>query len=93
MHSPPHIGEFVREILNENGLNLSSGARALGVTRQAVSTLVNGSGGLSSDMAVRIDKAFGVQMDTLLRMQTNYDIAQARMRSGGIHVERFAAAG
>ena len=93
MHSPPHIGEFVREILNENGLNLSSGARALGVTRQAVSTLVNGSGGLSSDMAVRIDKAFGVQMDTLLRMQTNYDIAQARMRSDGIHVERFAAAG
>ncbi|MGI8839238.1 MAG: HigA family addiction module antitoxin [Caulobacteraceae bacterium] len=92
MHSPPHVGEFVREVIAENGLNMSSGARVLGVTRQALSTLANCRGGLSPDMAVRIEKAFGVRMDTLLRMQTNHEIAQARRRADAIHVERFATA-
>ncbi len=91
MHSPPHVGDFVREVLSEQGLNVSSGARVLGVTRQALSTLTNG-GGLSSEMAIRLEKAFGVSMDTLLRMQTNHQIAKARECADAIHVQRFAAA-
>ena len=70
LHSPSHIGEFVREIVEGHDLNVSSAARLLGVTRQALSTLVNCNGGLSSEMALRLEKAFGVRMDTLLRMQT-----------------------
>lgn len=92
MHSPSHIGEFVREIIEGHGLNVSSGARHLGVTRQALSTLVNCNGGLSSEMALRLEKAFGVKMDTLLRMQTAWEIAEARKRADEVMVERFAAA-
>lgn len=90
MHSPGHVGDFIRtEIIEGHGLTVSSGAQALGVTRQALSTLVNGHGGLSSDMALRIEKAFGVKMDTLLRMQANYVIAEARKREDTIHVARY----
>jgi antitoxin HigA-1 len=92
LHSPSHIGEFVREIVEGHDLNVSSGARALGVTRQTLSMLVNGNGGLSSDMALRIEKAFGIRMDTLLRMQTAWEIAEARKRADRIDVPRYLAA-
>lgn len=93
MHSPGHIGEFIKtEIIEGNGLTVSSGARILGVTRQALSTLLNAGGGLSPDMAMRIEKAFGVKMDTLLRMQANYAIAEARKREDTIHVARYERA-
>jgi antitoxin HigA-1 len=91
MHSPSHIGEFVREVVEGHGLNVTTGARHLGVTRQALSTLMNGNGGLSPEMALRIEKAFGVKMDTLLMMQTAWDIAEARKREDLVKVERFAA--
>ncbi len=91
MHSPSHIGEFVREIVEGHGLNVTTGAKQLGVTRQALSTLMNSNGGLSPEMALRIEKAFGVKMDTLLRMQTAWDIAEARKREDAVVVERFAA--
>jgi antitoxin HigA-1 len=92
MHSPSHIGEFVREIVEGHNLNVSSGARVLGVTRQTLSMLVNSNGGLSSDMALRIEKAFGIRMDTLLRMQTAWEIAEARKREDRINVPRYLAA-
>ncbi len=93
MHSPGHIGDFIKtEIIEGNELTVSSGARILGVTRQALSTLLNGGGGLSADMALRIEKAFGVKMDTLLRMQANYEIAEARKRADTIHVARYERA-
>jgi addiction module HigA family antidote len=91
MHSPSHIGEFVREIVEGHGLNVTSAARQLGVTRQALSTLMNCNGGLSSEMGLRLEKAFGVKMDTLMRMQTAWEIAEARKREGEVRVERFAA--
>ncbi|MGI4875883.1 MAG: HigA family addiction module antitoxin, partial [Janthinobacterium lividum] len=75
-----------------NELTVSAGARILGVTRQALSTLLNAGGGLSPDMALRIEKAFGVKMDTLLRMQANYEIAEARKREDTIHVARYERA-
>ena len=92
MHSPAHIGAFVREVVEGHGLNVSSGARVLGVTRQTLSILLNQRGGLSPEMALRIEKAFGVRMYTMLRMQTAWEIAEARKRQGEIGVERYLAA-
>ena len=92
MRSPSHIGEFVREIAEGHGLNVSSAARILGVTRQTLSILMNCNGGLSAEMALRIEKAFGIRMDTLLKMQTAWEIAEARKREGEVDVERYLAA-
>ena len=92
MRSPAHIGAFVREIVEGNGLNVSAAAKVLGVTRQTLSILVNERGGLSPEMALRIEKAFAIKMDTLLRMQTAWEIAQARKYENDIVVERYLAA-
>ncbi len=92
LHSPAHIGDFVREIIEGHNLNITAGASVLGVTRQALSNLVNRHGGLSSDIALRIEKAFGVKMDTLLRMQTIWEIAEARKREGEFVIEPYMAA-
>jgi len=85
-----HPGDWLRtEILEPNGLNVTEAARHLGVTRQAMSNLLNARAGLSADMAIRFEKAFGVKADTLLRMQTTHELAQARAREGEIRVARF----
>ena len=87
---PAHPGQFIRmEILEPLGLSVTAAARILGVTRPALSTLLNGHGSLSPDMALRVEKAFGPKMDTLLRMQTAYEIAEARGRAGEIKVKRY----
>ena len=91
MKSPPHPGNFIRtEIIQPAGLSVTAAAIALQVTRPALSSLLNGRADLSGDMALRIEKAFGVQMDTLMRMQASYDIAQTRKREKRIHVRRIA---
>ena len=59
------------------------------ISRPTLSSLLNGNADLSEDMALRIEKAFGVKMDTLMRMQASYDIAQTRKREGEIRVRRF----
>ena len=92
MHNPSHIGAFVREVIEGHDLNISSAAKVLGVTRQAMSTLVNENGGISADMALRIEKAFGVRMDTLLKMQTAWEIAEARKRAPLFDIPRYLAA-
>ena len=69
--------------------SLAAAAQALGVTRAALSTLLNERASLSPEMALRVEKAFGVSMDTLMRMQNSYDIAQTRKREGEIRVARF----
>lgn len=88
-----HPGDWLRsEIIEPNGLSVTHAARHLGVTRQAMSSLLNARAGLSADMAIRFEKAFGVKADTLLRMQTSYELAQARAGEGAIQVERFRRA-
>ena len=90
MARPAHPGQFIKmEILEPNGLNVTKGAEALGVTRAALSALLNGRADLSPDMALRVEKAFGVKIDTLMRMQASYDIAEARSRERQIKVKRF----
>jgi len=91
MKSPPHPGDFIRtEIIQPAGLSVTAAAIALQVSRPALSSLLNGRADLSGDMALRIEKAFGVQMDTLMQMQASYDIAQTRKREKKIHVRRIA---
>jgi addiction module HigA family antidote len=75
MKNPPHPGDFIRtEIIQPAGLSVTAAAAALRVSRPALSSLLNGNADLSGDMALRIEKAFGVRMDTLMRMQASYDI-------------------
>lgn len=90
MNSPAHPGGFIRhEIIEPLGLSVTTAAQALGVTRATLSTLLNERAHLSPEMALRIEKAFGVSMDTLMRMQNSYDIAQTRKREGDIRVAPF----
>ncbi len=93
MKSPPHPGDFIRtEIVEAAGLSVTATAAALGVSRPALSSLLNGKAGLSGDMALRIEKAFGVKMDTLMRMQSAYEIAQTRKRENLIRVRKVLRA-
>lgn len=90
MKAPAHPGGFVRmEIIEPLALSVTDAARALGITRAALSAFLNERTSLSPDMAIRIEKAFGVPMDTLMRMQNSFDIAQARRREGEIVVPRY----
>ena len=90
MKSPAHPGGFVKgEIAEVQGITVTRTAKALGVTRPALSALLNERARLSPEMALRIEKVFGVPMDTLMRMQNNYDIANARKREGEIELARF----
>ena len=90
MKNPPHPGDFIRtEIIEPAGLTVTAAATALQVSRPALSSLLNGNADLSGDMALRIEKAFGVRMETLVRMQSAYDIAKTRSREKEIRVRRF----
>ena len=92
MKHPAHPGGFVkREIVEALGLSVTRAAQVLGVTRPALSALLNERAHLSPEMALRIEKAFGVSMDTLMRMQNSYDIAQARKREDEIDIPPFEA--
>lgn len=90
MKSPAHPGGFVKsEIIEALGLSVTGAARVLGVTRAALSAFLNERARLSPQMALRIEKAFGVSMDTLMRMQNSYDISEARKREGEIKIAPF----
>ena len=88
-----HVGDWLKtEIVEPSGASVTGLANHFGVSRQAMSNLLNGSASLSADMAIRFEKAFGIKADTLLRMQTSYDLAQARAHEHDIKVSRFARA-
>jgi len=90
MKNPPHVGGLIRrEVIEPLGLTVSKAAKALGVGRQALSSLLNEKAALTSDMALRVEKAFGPKMEHLMRMQLAYDLAQARNRASKIKVKRY----
>ena len=90
--NPPHPGDFIRtEIIEPAGLSVTAAAAALRVSRPTLSSLLNSKADLSGDMALRLEKAFGVKMDTLMRMQSSYDIAKTRKREKLINVRRVPA--
>jgi len=88
--NPSHPGDFIRtEIIQPAGLSVTAAATLLQVSRPALSSLLNSRSDLSGDMALRIEKAFGVKMDTLMRIQTAYDIAQTRKRENQIRIRPY----
>jgi len=88
--APPHPGEFIRdEILGELKLSVAAAAKALGVRRATLSDLVNGNAALSPEMALRVEKAFGMNMEMLLRMQVWHDAVAMRRRAGEIDVKPY----
>ena len=91
--APSHPGDFIRtEVIDELGLTVKKAAQILGVPRATLSDLLNGKAALSPEMALRIEKAFGVSMDMLLRMRAWYDASQMRARAGEIDVQRYVPA-
>ncbi len=91
--TPSHPGEFIREeILAALDISITTAAEALGVRRATLSDLINEKAALSPEMALRIEKAFGLDMDTMLRMQAWHDAAMMRRRAGEIEVPRFEPA-
>jgi antitoxin HigA-1 len=92
MKSPPHVGKVIwHGILEPLDLSVTKAASILGVRRATLSDLVNGKAALTAEMALRIHKAFGPDVDHLLRMQVAYDVAQVRKRAKGIKVKRYVA--
>ncbi len=90
MLNPVHPGRFLRtEIIQAHDLTVTEAAKILRVSRPTLSSLLNAKADLSGEMALRFEKAFGVDMDTLMRMQNSFDIAQTRSRAKKIHVERY----
>jgi addiction module HigA family antidote len=93
MKSPSHPGAFLKsEIIKPLGLSVTAAAEALDVTRAALSALLNERASLSPEMALRFEKAFGVSMETLMRMQGSYDIARIRSRESEVKVKPYQPA-
>lgn len=93
MKNPPHPGETIRyDCLEPLGLSVTEGAKVLGVTRQALNNVVNGKSGISPDMAIRLEKAFGSSARVWLAVQMDYDLAQALKHERSIKVRRVTAA-
>ena len=93
MKKPPHPGRSIKDAcLNPLNLTVTDGARVLGVARHTLSRVVNGQAGISPDMAIRLEKAFGSSADVWLRMQAAYDLAHARQHEGRIKVKRYQSA-
>lgn len=92
MHNPPHPGEIIRDqCLEPLGLSVTDAAKGLGVTRKALSELLNGHSGVSPEMAIRLEKAGWSTAETWLRMQLAYDLWQAEQHAGDLKVTRFPA--
>jgi addiction module HigA family antidote len=90
MKNPVHPGLLIRhDCLEPLGLTVTAGAAVLGVTRQALNNIVNGKSGISAEMAIRLEKAFGGTAQAWLQMQTNYDLAQARFSANKIKISRY----
>ena len=91
MKNPNHPGDIIRDWLDELGVTVTAGAKALGVTRAALSRLINLRAGVSAEMAVRLEKAIGSTAGFWLRLQLSYDLAQIQARIGKIHARRIGS--
>ncbi len=91
MKTPPHPGRIVRqECIEPLGLTITEAAQRLDVTRQTLDKLVNGKGGISPEMSIRLSKAFGSRPEVWLGLQMEYDLAQAEKTANKIKVKRIA---
>lgn len=93
MKQPSHPGRVVRSMcLEPHGLTVTEAAAGLGVSRQALNNLVNQKAAVSAEMAVRLEKAFGIKAEVWLAMQMAYDLAEAYRGAKGMRVKRFGVA-
>ena len=93
MHNPPHPGLAIRhDFLEPFDLSVTAAAGVLGVTRQALSNVVNGKSGISAEMAIRLSKAFGGRPESWLRLQMAYDLWQANRHAGKLKIKKVKAA-
>lgn len=93
MYNPPHPGEIIRELcLKPLGVSVSEAARALGVSRKALSELLNGHVGVSPEMALRLSMAFDTTPESWMAQQTQYDLWKVWQKRSELKVERLKAA-
>jgi len=93
MHNPPHPGEIIKELCIEPlGLSVTEAAKALGVSRKTLSSIINGKSGISPEMAVRLSIAFNTSSESWLNQQTQYDLWQAEQHRAELQVRRLSAA-
>ena len=93
MKDPPHPGAVIRELcIDPAGLTVTAAAEVLGVSRKALSELLNGHAGISPEMAVRLSKAFGGSVESWLTQQMQYDLAQVQKKAAQIDVRRYEPA-
>lgn len=92
MRNPPHPGEIIKSLcLEPLGLSVTEAAKALGVSRKTLSAILNGRGGISPEMAVRLSIAFGTSAESWLNQQTQYDLWHAERRRKDLRVMKLAA--
>lgn len=89
---PAHVGGFIKDMIIPDEMTVTEAARRLGIGRPALSQLLNEKAALSPEMALRIEKVFGVKMDTLLKMQARYDTWQMRQRADEIKLKPYEPA-
>jgi antitoxin HigA-1 len=93
MHNPPHPGEIIRDLcLEPLGLSVTDAAKALGVSRKTLSSILNGRAGISPEMALRLSQAFDTSPESWLNQQIQYDLWHAKRTSKGIKVKKLPAA-
>jgi addiction module HigA family antidote len=93
MHNPPHPGEVLKELCVEPlGLTVTDTAKALGISRKTLSSILNGKAGISPEMAVRLSIAFNTSSESWLNQQSQYDLWQAEQRRNELHVTQLSAA-
>ncbi|OYW53641.1 MAG: addiction module antidote protein, HigA family [Hyphomicrobium sp. 32-62-53] len=90
MKDPAHPGRLLKDDLEALGWTVAEAAEALGVTRQQLYRVINGTSAVTPDMAIRLEKGIGSTADTWLRMQAAYDLAQARLRAASLKVKKLA---
>lgn len=91
MHNPPHPGEILKELCIEPlGLTVTDAAKALGVSRKTLSTVLNGRGGISPEMAIRLSIAFDTSAESWLNQQSQFDLWQAEQHRSELKVERLS---
>ena len=89
MKNPPHPGGIVKDCIEDLGLSVTDAAKVLDVTRPTLSRVINGKSAISPEMAIRLSKAFGSTAEMWLRMQTAFDLAQARAQADSMRVQRY----
>jgi antitoxin HigA-1 len=92
LKNPSHPGSLIKSDLDELGLSVVEAAKALGISRQQLHSVIAGRAGVTPEMAVRLEKALGSTADTWLRMQMNYDLAQIRAKGSSLKVKRLVPA-